>query len=138
MTYFSNYKPPKTLQVILDIISNQVKILQHDNHYLTLLSCHMFPTTWSVLLKPYGSSRLVFATPDMSPLLLKDLRVTTSSESHRALYSTTSWNLERNIFPLSTASHRRESTTLKLILFHYLTQAKRILSTNLHRRKSHP
>ncbi|QCD99484.1 hypothetical protein DEO72_LG7g766 [Vigna unguiculata] len=78
----------------------------------------------SSFLEPDGTIHPTIAAVDLSSLLLKDLRVTTSVNHTSSTVFNNEPKLRRNIFPLSTISHKQEIRTLKLILSHYLTQAK--------------
>jgi len=71
----------------------------------------------------------------LSSLFLKELWVKMSMHRTPALYSQRA-EIRWNIYPLPTASLRREGTTLKPILYHCFTQDKITFSTSSHRQKS--
>jgi len=84
-----------------------------------------YPTTSSSFLELTGSSRPAMAPPDLSPLLLKDVRVTTSMHHTPDTILNNRPELRQKICTLSTTSHKRESATLKPIFFHCLIEAKK-------------
>jgi len=118
--------------------SNQVKYSSMIITTTLLFSFHRLPTTWPSSLEHDGSSCPAFAAPDLPPLLPKDLRVTTSmNHTPNTIFSNESKLRAKHLFSFHCLA-QRESTTFKLIIFHYLAQAKRIPCTASHRRKNHP
>jgi len=66
---------------------------------------HLIPTTWSDFLEPDGLSRSALAAPNLSSMLLKDLRVKTLVNLTSGTILNNKSKLRRNIFPLSIITH---------------------------------